>query len=170
MPGKRDTKGEGGKRAVRLYSLEVKLIDGPVAEAFAEKNPEMSRTIQMRGNQTLAQLHEAIFDAFDRDDEHMYEFQFGKEPMDPKARRYVLPMDSGYIFDEDRPAGLVTKTTIDSLRLKPKESFYYWFDFGDDWWHQITLLEFVEAPPKGVYPRVTHRVGRSPPQYPNVDE
>lgn len=34
-----------------------------------------------------------IFDAFDREEEHMYEFQpAGKGPMDPKARRYVLPM------------------------------------------------------------------------------
>ena len=34
------------------------------------------RKIAMRGNQTLDDLHEAIFDAFDRYDEHLYSFYF----------------------------------------------------------------------------------------------
>jgi hypothetical protein len=76
---------------VRLYTLEVFIISGPVTEKFARKNPVVSRTIQMRGDQTLEDLHHAIFDAFDRFDEHLYEFQFGKGPMDPQAPRYVLP-------------------------------------------------------------------------------
>ena len=66
----------------------------PVTEKFAKKNPEISRTIQIRGDQTLEDLHHAIFDAFDRGEEHMYEFQFGKRPMDPKGPRYVLPTPS----------------------------------------------------------------------------
>src|SRR3954468_6004535 len=91
-----------GRGDVRLYTLEVFILSGPIAEKFAKKNPEMSRTIQIRGDQTLEDLHHAIFDAFDRYDEHMYEFQFGKGPMDPKAPRYVLPnADDG---DEKRPA------------------------------------------------------------------
>src|SRR6516164_9006413 len=76
---------------VRLYTLEVFIISGPITEKFAKKNPVISRTIQIRGDQTLQDLHHAIFDAFGRSDEHMYEFQFGKGPMDPKAPRYVLP-------------------------------------------------------------------------------
>jgi hypothetical protein len=32
------------------------------------------RKIAVKGNQTLDDLHEAIFDAFDRYDEHMYSF------------------------------------------------------------------------------------------------
>jgi hypothetical protein len=75
---------------VSLFTLEVFLISGPVSEEFAKKNPTISRTIQIRGDQTLADLHDAIFDAFDRHDEHMYEFQFGKGPMDPNGKRYAL--------------------------------------------------------------------------------
>ena len=62
-------------------------LSGPITEKFAKENPEISRTIQIRGDQTLEDLHHALFDAFDRSDEHMYEFQFGKGPMDPKAPR-----------------------------------------------------------------------------------
>jgi hypothetical protein len=49
------------------------------------------QTVQIREDQTLEDLHHAIFEAFDRFDEHMYEFQFGNGPNDPKGKRYVLP-------------------------------------------------------------------------------
>src|SRR5262245_60484123 len=74
----------------RVSTVEVFLIGGPVTRKFARKNPVVQRTILIRGDQTLQDLHHAIFDAFGREAEHMYEFQFGgKAPMDPKARRYI---------------------------------------------------------------------------------
>jgi Plasmid pRiA4b ORF-3-like protein len=99
------------QRKVRLYTLEVFIISGPITEKFAKKNPVISRTIQIRDDQTLEDLHHAIFDAFGRSDEHMYEFQFGKGPMDPKAPRYVLPShyesESG---EKNPPAGSVDQS------------------------------------------------------------
>jgi hypothetical protein len=155
----------------RLYTLEVFLFSGPITEKFAKKNPVVSRTIQIRGDQTLQDLHEAIFDAFGREDEHMYEFQFGKGPMDPKARRYVLPSAFENPFGEDNPpAGAVDTTTVGSLGLKVGDRFGYWFDFGDDWWHQINVEGIEDKVPKGKFPKVTKRVGKSPPQYPDEDE
>ena len=139
LPGKKRETGPVGNR---LYTLEVFLFGGPTTERFIKENPVVSRTIQIKGNQTLEDLHDMIFDAFDRWEEHMYEFQIGGEkPMDPKAKQYVLPMEfelSG--LDPHDPAGDLTKTTIDSLELKVNRSFGYWFDFGDDWWHQINVI------------------------------
>ena len=155
----------------RLYTLEVFIISGPITEKFAKKNPVVSRTIQVRGDQTLEDLHHAIFDAFGRWEEHMYEFQFGKGPMDPKAPRYVLPSDYGSESGEKNPpAGRVDQATIESLGLEVGRSFGYWFDFGDDWWHQINVEAIEEEVPSGTFPRVTKRVGKSPPQYPEEDE
>jgi hypothetical protein len=57
--------------------MAVFLASGPVTAKFAKKNKTVSRTIQIRGSQTLQDLHEAIFDAFDREEEHLYEFQVG---------------------------------------------------------------------------------------------
>lgn len=146
----------------RLYDLEVFIIGGRISEKFLKKNPEISRVIQIRGDQTLENLHYAIFEAFDRFDEHMYEFQFGKGPNDPKADRYTLTGD----FDiGENVAGDVSDTTIDSLGLKVDQAFGYWFDFGDDWWHQINVVAIEEKVPKGKFPRITTRVGKSPPQY-----
>src|SRR5437868_7393826 len=39
--------------AVRFYTLEVFLIGGPMTEKFTKKNPVVSRTILIRGDQTL---------------------------------------------------------------------------------------------------------------------
>lgn len=149
-----------------LYTLEVFLISGPVTQKFANKNPVISRTIEVRGDQTLEDLHHAIFKAFDREEEHMYEFQIGgKGPNDPKARRYGL---SSMMGEADAEEGDATKTRLDVLKLKKDEAFGYWFDFGDDWWHQIDVVSIAEKAPAGSYPKVTARVGQSPPQY--IDE
>jgi len=155
----------------RVYTLQVFLIGGPITKAFAGK--EISRTIQIRGDQTLQTLHQAIFQAFDRFEEHFYEFQIGgKGPHDPKAQRYVL---SG-AFEVEReehgegPAGVVTQTTVGSLGLKVGQAFGYWFDFGDDWWHQINVIARGEPGRGGRYPKAIKRVGESPPQYAEWDE
>jgi Plasmid pRiA4b ORF-3-like protein len=151
---------------VRIYTLAVFLISGQITERFAKKNPVVSRTIQIRGDQTLQDLHHAIFDAFDRWDDHLYEFLFGKGPMDPKGPRYVLP--ASFEIDSDmgkRPAGRVDETTIESLGMEVGRSFGYWFDFGDDWRHQIDVVAIDDTLPKGKFPKVTKRVGKSPPQY-----
>ena len=155
----------------RVYELEVCLRSGPVTERFAKANPVVSRTIRIRGNRTLQRLHRAIFKAFDRFDEHMYEFQVGgKGPMDPKARRYVLPMALTGPFADEKAAGTVTHTTIEDLGLKVGQAFGYWFDFGDDWWHQIDVLAILTDALPGRYPRVTARTGASPPQYADWEE
>ena len=154
---------------MKIYTLEVFLIGGPITEKFSKKNRVISRTIEIRGDQTLEDLHNAIFKAFNREDQHMYEYQFGgKGPNDPKARRYGLA--SLIEAEEEGEIGNVKETTIDSLKLKKDEAFGYWFDFGDDWWHQINVVSFEEKTPKGRYPRVTNRVGKSPPQYADFDE
>ena len=155
--------GEPKPQGVRLYTLDVFIIGGPVTEKFLKRNPEISRTIQIRGDQTLEDLQQAIFEAFDRFDDHMYEFQFGKGPNDPKGKRYVLP----HAFDphEANVAGDVAETAIAALGLKVDQSFGYWFDFGDDWWHQINVVSIDDQKPKGKYPKVVKRVGKSPPQY-----
>jgi hypothetical protein len=86
--------------------------------------------------------------------------------MDPTARRCVL---SG-AFENPMPgipraAGDGTRTATGSLRLKRDDAFGYWFDFGDDWWHQINVVATEEKAGRGKFPKVTNRVGASPPQY-----
>src|SRR5438477_4201179 len=69
-----------------LYVLSIDLLGGPVSKKFTNK--VISRVIEIRGDQTLEQLHHAIFKAYDRWEEHLYEFQFGKRPFDPDGPNY----------------------------------------------------------------------------------
>ena len=66
--------------------------------------------------------------------------------------------------------GINTETKIGSLDLEVGEPFGYWFDFGDDWRHQINVISIKGNIPKGNYPKIIDRVGESPPQYADFDE
>jgi hypothetical protein len=159
-----------GSKMARIYTLDVSLASAPVTTEFAKRNPVVSRTIEVRGTNTLDQLHEAIFRAFDRFDPHMYEFEFGESPMYPKGRRVGLPLGAfGPIGpgDEDDPEDAM-RTRVDSLYLSAGDAFGYLFDFGDAWWHRVDVVSIEGKAAKGRYPRITQRVGESPPQY--VDE
>ena len=153
-----------------IYTLEVFIISGPVDEKFVKKNPVISRNVEIRGDQTLVDLHKAIFKAFNRFDDHLYEFQVGgKGPNDPKARRYSFSSTDDEIMG-GKLAGDVRETVMDDLKLKKDAAFGYWFDFGDDWWHQINVLAIEQKTPRGRYPKITNRVGQSPPQYMEMGE
>lgn len=150
-----------------LYVLEVFIIGGLVTEDFVSKNPEISRVIEIKGSNTLQDLHRIIFKAFDREEEHLYEFQIGGAgPQDDNASRYSLQTPYSDLSDMD---GDVITTRLIDAGLAAGDAFGYWFDFGDDWWHQINVIEIKEKYPKGKYPKISQWVGASPPQYPDFD-
>ena len=139
--------------------MSVFLMSGPISEKFANK--EISRVIEIRGDQTLEQLHHAIFQAYDRSEQHLYEFQFGKRPFDPDGPNYGIPSPN----QRKKGDGDARTTKLDDLNLEPDRVFGYWFDFGDDWYHQVQVERIEKAIPTVTYPRVIKRVGKSPPQY-----
>ncbi|MBK6974766.1 MAG: plasmid pRiA4b ORF-3 family protein [Sterolibacteriaceae bacterium] len=127
------------------------------------------RKIAIRGDQSLAVFHDAIFKAFNRYDEHLYSFYFSSKPRSTSrdrlqgARRYGCP----YSEDDDE----AESTSIDSLRLPLKAQFEYLFDYGDEWWHEITLEEIQDPRPDWTYPCViAASKGEPPPQYEDADD
>lgn len=160
-------KAKGRQRATKLYTLQVFLIGGPMSEEFDGQT--ISRTIQIRGDQTLHVLHQAIFEAFDREDQHLYEFQLGRGPMDPTGPRFT-PRSVVGTDEHDAVTGHAEDTKINDLQLRVGRAFGYWFDYGDDWMHQIDVEAIEAAPSRGRYPKITARVGKSPPQYLALDE
>ena len=80
--------------------------------------PGLWRSIALRGDQTLERLHEEIFGAFDRFDEHLYSFYFPKAPRrrGPVLRRkeYVAPLSLGDSGPGERRFNART-TTLDDL-------------------------------------------------------
>jgi len=44
---------------------------------------------------------------------------------------------------------------------------YYFFDFGDEWWHELTVSKIREAENPKEHPKIARKVGESPEQYPD---
>jgi tetratricopeptide (TPR) repeat protein len=141
------------KSGPRLYTLEVRIINGPMSDEFVQANPKVSRTIQVRGDRTFDQLAGAINGAFDLDDDHLYAF-------------YIPQGRSKRDGEELEDLGAL----ISSLNLRVGSLLRYHFDFGDDWKYNIKVKAVGEPDANEKYPKVIQSVGESPPQYSDDDE
>ncbi len=142
-------KSQAGSKCTRIYQFKVSLKD----------RPNIWRIIEIRENQMLSSLHKAIFNAFDRFDEHLYSFFMSNKPYD-KDSEYTLP-------DPDEPGAgkYANRARIDSLHLQLGRKFLYLFDYGDKWWHEVELIGLRDELSWRKYPRVTKKRGKSPSQY-----
>ncbi len=110
--------------------------------------PLVWRRIQLPGDCTFWDLHVAIQSAFGWNDSHLHEFRLPGDRA--RDRRFGIPIDSD--FDdalalpgwEHRVADHVSRT---ASRLE------YWYDFGDDWLHDVIFEDWVSAAPGKRYPR-----------------
>lgn len=120
--------------------------------------PDVWRRIELRGDQTLDELHEAIQEAFNWDNDHLYSFFLSGEAWDTETE-YVSPYaDDGHHANAYR---------LEHLPLKAGQTILYLFDYGDELEH-IVKLEAVlpgAVEKRKKYPRITERGGRSVPQY-----
>ena len=148
--------------------LCVELLSG--ADFHAKKSAPVLRVIDIRADQTLADLHQAIFDAFDRYDDHLYHFCFGsKRPYDGKGELYGIEVDEDPIFGPPVHDALAKRLT--SFTFKKGDRFHYLFDFGDDWWHSIEVTAVgLPVEPNVDYPVLRQGLGESPRQYPFGEE
>jgi len=151
---------------MNIYRLKVTLLGVPPWAT----DKTVWRNIEMKGSQTLDQLHRAIFKAFDRFDEHLYSFFMTKDRRDA-TQEYASP----YLFeDNDFPFGgrpfSARNAKLDRLGLRPRRKFYYVFDYGDNWEHVVEVLSVKDEEPVGRYPRISERHGESPLQYGEWDE
>ena len=113
-------------------------------------------------DQHLTALHNAIQDAFGWYDDHLYSFWLDGTLWGDRELEFTTPdtPDEG-IRTADLP--------LAELDLAVGAKIAYVFDFGDEWRVRLTLREYAE-PDDGNYPRVLHRKGNAPPQYPGLDE
>jgi hypothetical protein len=135
------------------------------------------RIIEASENCTFDDLHDAIFEAFERYDPHMYSFFLTRR--DARSMRPILqaPVITHPVNVEgEREFGNAVEpsdeTTIADAGLHEKEVIHYWFDFGDDWWHRIRVDKIADAPSrsKAKHLEIVKVVGESPPQYPEYED
>jgi len=133
------------------------------------------RIIEASENCTFDDLHETIFQAFDRFDEHLYSFFITREDARNirtiyNAPKITHPMGVVDIMGFEKKPKLTNKTRIGDVGLNEKDVFHYLFDFGDDWWHRIRVQKIYEINPGKKHIKLIKSVGESPPQYMDYDD
>jgi len=116
----------------------------------------VARTVAVRGDQTLVDLHSILQQAFEWDDEHLYSFWLTGRFWDA-TREYTAPFEIG-------PPARSAEACLDGLGLELGQRIAYIFDFGDEWRVGLTLKE-IAAAGGGSYPRILDSRGDAPPQY-----
>ncbi len=115
------------------------------------------RTIEVRSNQTLDDLHYAIQDAIKWDADHLYSFYLNG-----------VAWDSSYEFtspDADEGPRWTPEWTIGELGLVRKHKFLYLFDYGDRHRFEVEVVDIQPKAKRGKYPRVVDSQGKAPKQY-----
>lgn len=161
-PGMKPARRRG--RVARGGKAERGPMDGGRAYLFRvvlKWDRQVWRTIEVRGDQTLDDLHLAIQEAFGWDNDHLYAFFMSGKRWD-QATEYADPRaEDGRSADEVR---------IDALKLVPRKRFLYLFDYGDELLHDVWLVRVGHVDAAVKYPRIVQVQGGAPPQYPSDGE
>lgn len=148
------------------YRLRMKIT--LVSSCWKTRYKGISRTIDILSTATFEDLHDIIFDLFDRYDYHLWEFIFHpKSPWNLNAFRLLSWDDDDmdpYSMD------LAHKYTLEKMGLEPGTTFFYRFDMGDDWIHRIVVSSYQEAKDPDTLYILVKSQGEAPAQYPEIDE
>jgi Plasmid pRiA4b ORF-3-like protein len=136
-------------RSVFVFEAELLNVSG------------VSAKVAVAGHEHLTALHDAIQQAFNWENDHVYSFWLDGEFWGDATAELVIP---GAPDTDSRTADV----PVDELRLKAGARIAYVFDYGDDWRVLLTLQEQLG----GGEPvrRVVERRGTAPPQYPALDD
>ena len=120
---------------------------------------ECSRTLIVSADHTLDELADAILDAFDFDNDHLYHFQY--------------KTDFGALRKVGHPAtydcdGFTSATRLRHLHPAPGMKVTFVFDYGDYWEFEIVVMYGSEDAVSGI--TVTDRKGVAPEQYPEYED
>jgi hypothetical protein len=144
---------------LEVYQFKVKLV----RMMFDEFKDEISRTIEIKGNQTLYDFHLEIQSAFDWDNDHMFSFYLGKELYDRENEYSANPFGEHIVSNIGISSKSATETQIRDLNLKLGFSFWYLFDYGDEIVHKITVKKIREiGSTEDGYPKIIKEIGKAP--------
>lgn len=113
------------------YLLEI--TEDKLKIRLANYEKEVSRTILVPIDINFEELHECIQKAMGWKNEHLYNFKIGEveiESEEEQAENEIDQKESIY-------------TKINEL-LRKGDKFQYTYDYGDDWQHDIEVLETIE--------------------------
>ncbi len=119
---------------------------------YNDADEPWSRTIEVKEDFTLENLHHYIQEIVEFDNDHLYEFSIGKNP---RNKGDSIPNEM--MLNEVYP--------ITGYKL------YYLFDFGDCWLFEIKKQRKKKNVVEGVnYPVLIESSGVNPEQHPEYEE
>jgi hypothetical protein len=153
-----------------VYTFEVKL------------GREVSRTIEVRSDQTLDHVCSAILDSLGWDSDHLYQFHLTGDfrdsrfvwPLETAGRLDYFPFDAEPAKDAPPTAAEAAEAAeeeplldaLGQLGLVRGQKLGLLYDFGDSHQFDINVVALSpEADRRAKYPRLVKKVGRSPKQY-----
>jgi hypothetical protein len=147
--------------ATHTCVFRVRILGGFSAPPDARR---VWREVELRADQTLADLGEAIVPAFGFDD-HLWSFFLSGTPWD-RASEYAHMPDPDQLWGAPAQAA-------DWLRVGDAPAgreLLFLFDYGDEWHFGVKLARTGEVEPGARYPQVVASHGQAPPQYPDLED
>ena len=129
----------------RVYQLKVTL---------QHVQPPIWRRLQVWGDSSLADLHDAIQAAVGWTNSHLHEFLIGETRY---GERDLEQEDVANVQDE---AQVLLSDVLDG----PGMRFHYVYDFGDGWQHEILVEKLLPPDPDVFYPICTDGQRACPPE------
>ena len=130
---------------MEIYTLNISF-------PYDENETPWSKTIEVKEDFSLQNLHIYIQKIIEFDNDHLYEFYVGKNP---RNKTYSVP----------------NKTKLNEIYPLTGQKIYYLFDFGDSW-----LFQFKKSRKKKTannqlnYPVLIESFGVNPEQYPEYED
>lgn len=118
-------------------------------------NPKIFRTIVVTNATTLREFHRLIQSAFGWLDYHLYAFR------DQEGTAYTNAQEGMSALESDVDDAMIKLEAV--LRAKG-DSLIYEYDFGDDWQHEIVVLDIGEPKAQESYPVVIDGARNCPPE------
>lgn len=120
-------------------------------------------TLSLTDDKTLRKLNDAIQDGLGWMNDHLFEFIMSGKPYTHDCMAYQCESDD-VDTSESGFLGFAERTPIRKVKLAPKQKFVYHFDFGDEHFFEITVLDIKPAK-KSMRPKIIERSDKMPEQY-----
>lgn len=153
---------EGGALALGLHPVGAAGMPALGFGAELLNAPGIGAHLAVAAHQHLSAVHDAIWEAFGWQDDHLYSFWLDGSFWGEEAAQLARP---GIPDTTSRTADV----SLAELALRPGALIAYVFDYGDEWRVRLTLAEQTVTD-DGAYPRVLERRGSPPQQYPTLDD
>lgn len=149
----------------RLFPITSPVVIG--VYTFKISLEDCYRVVALHSSATLEDLHHAIQNTFEFDNDHLYAFYMNGHKSTTPGNLFATPEIDGQI--DEYPSDVFA---LGELGLYVNQYILYVFDFGVNWEFNIEISDFAES--NNDKPFIGHKllksVGEAPPQYESWDE